>query len=141
LHAHDAFDLDEDAQALVSRKDSEAMTIRLFTSSGFRFSQTDAWPMDPKEGYPNAKAPVPDKQWHFTAAAREIAAARRIAAVMLVNDGGREPDCDVRQAGDSIEIRDRTGGAEAVVRISLRPGEVPAIRASAGAEMVKVFAP
>lgn len=139
LHAHNAFELDEKAQALVSRKDFESMTIRLFTPGGFAFSQTDAWPMDPKEGYPNAKAPVPVKQWHFTAAARETAPARRIAAVMLVNDSGRPPDCDVRQTGDLIEIRDRTGSAEAVVRISLRPGEGPAIRASAGAEAVDVF--
>ena len=139
LHAHNAFELDEKAQALVSRKDAESVSVRLFTEGGFAFSQTDAWPMDPKEGFPNAKAPVPAKQWHFTAATREAATTRRIAAIMLVNDGGRPPDCDVRQTGDTIEVRDRTSGSEAVVRISLRAGDGPVVQASAGNETIRAF--
>lgn len=141
LHAHNAFDLDEGAQALVSRKDPEAMTVRLFTPGGFAFHQTDAWPMDPKEGFPNARAPIPEKQWHFTAATRDKTPARRIAAVMLVNDGGLAPDCELTRDGDTIEIRDRTGGIEAVVRIRLRPDDGPALQASAGKETIDVFAP
>lgn len=139
LHAHKALEVNEPAQALVSRKDSEAMTVRLFTPGGFAFSQTDAWPMDPKEGYPNARAPLPEKQWHFTAATREKAASRRIAAIMLVDEDGRPPDCDVVPKGDTIEIRDHAGGAEAVVRISL--GEGPVLHASAGPESIVAFGP
>lgn len=141
LHGHNAFELDEKAQTLLSRKDPEAMTVRLCTPGGFSFSQTDEWPMDPREGFPNAKAPVPDKQWHFTAATREKAAARRIAAILLVNENGRPPDCDVRQKGDTLEVRDRSGGGEAVIRIRLNPGDGPALEASAGKETLRAFAP
>ena len=92
--------------------------------------------MDPKEGFPNARAPLPEKQWHFTAETREKAATRRIAAILLVDENGRRPDCDVVPKGDTIEIRDRASGAEAVVRIFLKTGEGPALRASAGSETV-----
>jgi len=118
LHAHHQFELNEAAQSLVSRKQTEAMTVHLVTAGGFAFSQTNEWPVSPKKGYPTAKWPEPAKQWHFTAATREKAAARRIAAIMLVNRDGKAPDCEIRkQADGAVEIRARFGKDQATVRI------------------------
>ena len=133
LHGHNEFELDEPGQTLVSRKDGAAMTVYLITPGGFSLSQTNEWPMSPKEGYPKAKSPEPQKQWHVTAAAREKAAERRIAAVMLVEDGEAAPNCEIHPLPDgAVEIKARLGDAEATVRIHLAPdpsGAAPILEA------------
>ena len=120
LHAHDRFELDEKGQTIVSRKDTEAMTVHLFTSDAFSLDQTNEWPMDPKEGYAKVSRPPPAKQWHLTATAREKTPGRRIAAVMLFHEDGRLPDCRINRAkDDAVEVTARFKDGEASARIDL----------------------
>lgn len=120
LHASERLHLDEDAQTLVSRRGDVRMTVCLISPVGFRFSQTDAWPLDPKTGYPTAKKREPTKLWHFTATTRERSSIRRIAAVMSIGVGDRKPRCDV-DAHNSAKVRvhAKTKEAETVVEIDL----------------------
>jgi len=120
LHASEEFRPDESTQTLVSHRGDAEMEVRLITPGGFTFSQTNEWPLDPKTGFPTAKRREPHKLWHFTAATRERAAARRIAAVMNVGTKGKLPDCDV-QTNDSgiVRVQTRASDADAVVEIDL----------------------
>ncbi len=125
LHAHNRFTLDESTQRLVSRTADAAMTVDLLTTDGFAFHQTDAWPVDPKKGFPTVKARPPEKQWHFTADTRTKAAARRILAVMNIADEAGRSDCRIERVGDRVVIRiSAEGGAgpESVVRVDLSTG-------------------
>ncbi len=120
FHAKDKLELDESAQTFVSRRGGASMKVRLITSGGFAFAQDDAWPVNPKEGFPGAKKKEPEKQWHFTAAARERAVRRRIAAVMFV--AGAEGAFNGRviaPSPDKVEVAATMPDGEAVVRISL----------------------
>ncbi|MCX7015120.1 MAG: DUF4962 domain-containing protein [Candidatus Sumerlaeota bacterium] len=120
LHARQEFELDEAGQSLVSRNGEESMAARLLTPGGFSFSQTDEWPMNPKEGYPKTTAKEPPKQWHFAASTREKSAARRIAAVLVVNEKGQAPDCRIAQPSDAmVEIQCAIGADRVSARISL----------------------
>ena len=129
LHASERFHLDEDAQTLVSHRGDAEMEVHLITSDGFKFSQTNAWHLDPKTGYPTAKKPEPARLWHFTAVTRERSPSRRIAAVMSVSTRDQKPDCDVRVNESSVvRVRAKTAEAETVVEIDLstdRVGDSP----------------
>ncbi|MHC4399245.1 MAG: DUF4962 domain-containing protein [Planctomycetota bacterium] len=120
MHAFDKLDLDERRQTLVSRRGDAAMKVHLITPGGFAFSQTDAWPLDPKTGFPTATAPLPRKLWHFTAGTRERSAQRRIAAVMVVGKEGEEPDCEVRAPSPTkVEALVKLSDGEVSVGIDL----------------------
>jgi hypothetical protein len=120
LHASEQLHLDEDAQTLVSRRGDARMTVHLISPAGFEFLQTDAWPLDPKTGYPTAKKREPTKLWHFTATTRERSATRRIAAVMSIGVGERKPHCDVRVSDSAtVRVHAKTKEAETVVEIDL----------------------
>jgi len=120
LHASEQFHLDEDAQMLVSRRGDARMAVRLISPSGFEFSQTNQWPLDPKTGFPTAKKREPTKLWHFTAATRERSATRRIAAVMSIAVGDRKPHCDVdADNSGKVRVHAKTKEAETVVGIDL----------------------
>ena len=147
LHAHKEFELDERQQTICSRKDPEAMTVHLFTPGGFSLSQTDEWPLDPKEGFPKVSRPAPAKQWHLTATTRQKSAERRIAAVMMVEEDGQLPDCRVnRTKDDMIEVMARFKDGAAFARIDLNAenvGKDPIIEArytpvSGGEETITV---
>jgi hypothetical protein len=97
MHAWEKLDLDEAAQTFVSRRGDASMRVRLITSGGFSFAQTDAWPIAPKTGFPTASRPEPARRWHFTAGTRQPAARRRIAAVITVGDENSRPDCEIRE--------------------------------------------
>jgi hypothetical protein len=132
LHAKDALDLDEKEQRLIVRRGDASMTVRLFTPGGFAFAQTDAWPVDPKKDYPMVTGEPPAKQWHFSAKSIDRSQTVRIASVMTVAQGGKEPVCEVRQTGrGTVEIDARfgaTGQATAIVDLSARPaGSKPII--------------
>lgn len=133
LHAHNQFELDERAQTIISRKDTEAMTVLLITHDGFSLSQTNEWPIDPKEGFPKLTTPAPAKQWHLTATPREKSAERRIAAVMVIHENGRLPDCRINRAKDGVvEVTVRFKDGAASARIDLNTanvGEDPIIEA------------
>ena len=90
-------------------------------AGGFDFSQTNQWPLDPKTGYPTAKEREPAKLWHFTAATRQPAATRRIAAVMNVGADGEQPECDVQVEGAAVRVCAVGGDAATVVEIDLSP--------------------
>jgi len=120
MHTRDRLDLDELAQSFVSRRDPFAIQAHLITGGGFTFAQTDEWPLDPKTGFPTTHLKLPDRQWHLTATTRERAAQRRIAAVMIVDDGGEMPECEVRRSsGDTVEVHADLPGVRAVVRVNL----------------------
>jgi hypothetical protein len=139
LHAQQEFALDEAAQRLVSRQGGATLTVDLVTDGGFAFHQTDAWPVDPKKGFPTVRAAVPKPQWHFTAATRTPAAARRILAVMTIADEHGAPDVGLARTGDRVEIRVSAAGAAgpaAVARVDLSSaaaGRAPILEADSAA--------
>jgi hypothetical protein len=122
LHAWEKLELDEPAQVFVSRRGGAWMQARLFTTDRMSFSQTDAWPVEPKEGFPTAQAPDPAKRWHFTASTSGASAARRIAAVMTIGAENEKPDCRVRRAGDLIEVETTSASGRGTIRIDLSAG-------------------
>ena len=120
LHAKDRMVWDEITERLCVRRGDASMEVRLATTGALEISQTDAWPMSPKEGYPTASEPEPAKQWHLTAKTREKAAARRILAVMAV-DG---LVYDLGEEGGRVTIQ--SGAAEVVVGLD-PDGEGPVL--------------
>jgi hypothetical protein len=121
LHTWEQLQLDEAAQTMVSQRGDASMQVRLFATDGMRFAQSDAWPVEPRAGYPTARAPEPAKRWHFTASTSRTSAARRIAAVMAIGTEGENPDCRVRKTGDRIEVETSSQDGIAMVRIDLSP--------------------
>ncbi len=120
LHTREPLEMDESAQQFVSRRGDAAMQVHLFTPGGLRFTQTDAWPIDPKEGFPKLKKADPEKEWHFTAATRHQARGRRIAAVMFVSDEHDQAAGTVRQPSpETVEVEARFADGRASVRIEL----------------------
>lgn len=123
LHTRQAMELDESAQQFVSRRGEASMKVHLLTPGGFHFSQTDQWPMSPKEGYPKLKKSEPEKEWHFTAVPREKAAARRIAAVMFISDKQDRAEGTVAQpapnSADLVEVHAQLPEGRATIRIHL----------------------
>ena len=134
LHAHESFAMDQPSQTIVSEKGAESMKVTLITEGGFRFSQTDEWPVDPKKGFPKTKLVPPEKQWHLTAETQQRTSSRRILAVMAVRENGQDPDYSISKSGaDHIDVSGRSGGDEFVVRINMDPdsnGEVVSARYS-----------
>lgn len=128
LHARDRMILDPDTQSVTTERKGEKMEARLFTPGAFRFSQTDAWPVDPYEGYPTAKATPPEKQWHFTATTEKSAARRRIAAVMRISEGGALPDVTVKEEDGILHITGQFDGGAAEIQVGLG-GEEPLLNA------------
>jgi hypothetical protein len=123
LHAWEKLELNEAAQTLVSKRAGAAMQVRLFTADPMRFTQSDAWPVEPKKGFPTARAPEPERRWHFSAGTRASSAARRIAAVMTIGAGNEKPDCRVREVGrNSIEVETSSPEGVATVKIDLSTG-------------------
>lgn len=127
LHTKEAMELDEAAQTVSVTRGASTMDVALLTEGRFTLSQTDAWPMSPREGYPTASAPEPVPQWHLTAEAREPAAVRRIVAVIAI-DG--QP-CELDR--DASRVTMRCGEAEVVVALE---GDGPVLTATFGAEAV-----
>jgi len=120
LHASEQFRLDEVHQTLVSHRGGAEMEVRLITPGSFTFSQTNEWPLDPKTGFPTAKRRVPAKLWHFTAATRQQAMSRRVAAVMNVRTSTDLTVCSV-QVDDSgaVRVQTETEAVEAMIQINL----------------------
>ncbi len=120
LHAHNRFNLDDQQQTLVSEKELAAAKVHLVSQGGFRFSQTNEWPVDPRKGFPTVKIPPPGKQWHFTAETNDMATHRRIAAIMVVYENGNTPAYTIDKPDqDSIMVRAQFGGDSAHISINL----------------------
>jgi hypothetical protein len=100
------------------------MTVNLISPGGFDFSQTNAWPLEPKTGFPTTRRPEPEQLWHLTAATRHPVAKRRIAAIMNVGTRDEMPSCDIRVEGSQVvRVHSRMSDGEASVRINLKTVE------------------
>jgi len=97
MHAKERFDLNEKEQTFVSHRNDTFMKVHLLTPGGFDFHQDDAWPVDPKQGYPLVTAEPPAKQWHFNAQRRQRSQNVRIAAIMAIRNSGDQLECEVRR--------------------------------------------
>jgi len=97
MHAKERFDLNEKEQTFVSHRNDAFMKVHLLTPGGFDFRQDDAWPVDPKQGYPMVTTEPPSKQWHFNAQRRQRSQKIRIAAIMVIGNGGDQLECKVRR--------------------------------------------
>lgn len=100
MHAKERFDLNEKEQAFVSHRNDAFMKVHLLTSGGFDFRQDDAWPVDPRQGYPMVTTEPPPKQWHFNAQRRQRSQKIRIAAIMAIGNSGDQLECKVRRTTD-----------------------------------------
>jgi len=145
MHAKEQLDLNEKDQTFVSHRNGAAMQVRLLTPGGFDFRQTDAWPIDPKEGYPMVTSEPPAKQWHFTAKARERGQRLRIAAIMSIADGGEKPECEVKALEKgAAEIATRfpgAGQAKATLNLSVAVVAAPLADSSSSPLVVIEYEP
>ena len=117
LHGKEKFDLHESEQTLVARRDNHRLSVYLLTPGGFDFTQTNEWPVPPRQGYPMVTAPEPDPQWHFGASLRDATRTVRIAAVMVTHGHDELPQVNLsrRDAGE-VELVASDG---AVIKIRL----------------------
>lgn len=106
LHGKEKFRLDEENQQLTSVRDNENMDIMLMSEERFTFSQTNEYPLDPKQDYPMVSDPPPAKQWHFTGQLMDPVNETVIVAFMSVEDGPGNPRLDksMKNNGKSISI-------------------------------------
>jgi hypothetical protein len=109
LHSREEITTDPDKQMIESSRFSEAMQTRIFTPDEFDFTLTDEWPIDPKKDYPMVTAEPPAREWHFSATTREKTRHKRIAAVMLVKENGKLPECSVKSANGIIRLKGQSG--------------------------------
>ncbi|MCX7819952.1 MAG: heparinase II/III family protein [Kiritimatiellae bacterium] len=118
LHAKERMELDEGSQTVVGRRGEAQMWVRLFTAGGFRFEQTDGWPVPPSADYPAVAPREPPRQWHFTATTRQKTTSRRIAAVIAV-DANAAVDWD--RAGPDVRIEATEGDVQLTLTLHLSP--------------------
>jgi hypothetical protein len=118
MHGKEKFGLSEEEQQLTSYRMNEKMQVDLLSLEGFDFSQSDEWPVDPKEGYPMVKTESPVNQWHFKGRLRQPVSRTVIAALMRIDgspagyqscttrkeDGGRVIVSAVLDGGLKTEI-------------------------------------
>ena len=84
LHAFEPFELDEDGQIVISKRNGARMTVRLFVPGGFDFSQTDRFDTPFNEGIPPQYHRDLPNHYHFTASTRRRFERVRIVAFALV---------------------------------------------------------
>jgi hypothetical protein len=124
LHSKEEMILDSDNQIIKSFRFDEAMKTQIITPGGLDFELTNEWPIDPKQDYPMVTAEPPAKEWHFSAATQEKSTRRRIAAVMLVKENGKYPDCDVKLEDGLVYLTGHFGDDEwsGIIRINTDAG-------------------
>jgi hypothetical protein len=84
LHAFEPFELDEESQTVVSRRQGARMRVWLYTPGGFHFSQTDRFETPYNEGIPSKYHRDMPNHYHFKASTRRKSESLRIAAFALV---------------------------------------------------------
>ncbi len=87
LHSKEKFDMNEEEQQLSVDRMDENMKVSLMSKEGFDFSQSNEWPIDPKEGYPMVDTESPENQWHFKGKLTQSGTKTIIAALMHVGSG------------------------------------------------------
>lgn len=111
------------SQSFTARRNDLRMTVHLASSAGaLTLSQTDEWPLPPKQGYPMVTVADPPRQWHLQALTTEPRSNHRFAAVMIVGDQTQVPTCEVSQTDDGMTIRADLEAGRAVAHIGLRGG-------------------
>jgi len=125
-------DMNEASQTFVSERGGHTMKVHLATPGGFSFHQTDDWPVEPTKGYEDKMdergGRIPPKHWHFTGSTREKTRARRIAAIMTIDENGVMPEAALEREGDLLKARVPMAGATAMVTVDLgtgKAGEAP----------------
>ncbi len=100
------------------------MKTQIITTGGFDFELTNEWPIDPKQDYPMVTAEPPPKEWHFSATTRDNTKRRRIAAIMLVKENGKYPDCDVKIKDGKVYLSGHFGDDKwsGIIRIDTEAG-------------------
>ena len=96
MHGREEMLLDPDNQLIESTRFEEGMRTQIVTPGRFDFTQTNEWPIDPRQNYPMVTAEPPAKEWHFSATTRKKTKHHRIAAIMLVKEDGEYPACNVK---------------------------------------------
>ncbi|MBA7716820.1 hypothetical protein ES703_125901 [subsurface metagenome] len=128
MHAKERFDLNEEEQTFVSHRNDAFMKVHLLTPGGFDFRQDDAWPVDPKQGYPMVTTEPPPKVWHFNAQRRQRSQKIRIAAIMAIGNGSDQLECKVRRTmnGTAEIIATFAGIGQAKTTVDLSADRAPA---------------
>ena len=120
MHTKEKSSLNLESQSFTARRNDERMAVSLTSSAGsLTLSQTDQWPMKPKEGYPMVEAPDPPKQWHFKAVTSQRQASHRLAAVMMIGDSAKIPTHNIRPTDDGIRVFADLDKGQAEVSIRL----------------------
>ena len=137
LHAFEKFEIDENENAVVSRRKGASLTGRLYASTDLKLSQTDAWPVAPDKGYPTLTRPLPAKRWHFTAETKRTDRIR-IASVFSVQAPGEEaPDLNVSVEGGRIGFQ---YGRSVTGYVDLSSDGSEVIQVRCGAEELRIKA-
>ncbi len=105
MHTKEESTLDPQRQLFMAQRDQYRMAVHLHSSAGsLEMSQTNEWPIAPKEGYPMVKTADPTRQWHFHAKTSQARAKHGLAAVMVIGDRDAMPDYQVTQVESGLEI-------------------------------------
>jgi hypothetical protein len=123
MHGKDKFLLDVEKQQIIASRGNESMKIMLWAEAGFAFSQSDEWPVDPKEGYPMVQTESPENQWHFYGRHLGQGNGTVIAALMSAEGSAGYPGMDTvkKDSGKKIKISSTLEGGGRV-DILLNPG-------------------
>jgi hypothetical protein len=136
LHALERFKVGVEGriQRVTSRRRGALLSGQIVASTPLRLSQTDAWPIEPDEGYPTLTRPLPEKRWHLTAETDRVQGVR-IACVFSAQ-GPDEPAPIVRLEVDGD--RARFGWDDGEGRIDLSPASPQILDLDLGAERLEV---
>ena len=121
MHTKEKSVLHPASQSFTVQRDQSRMFVQLASSTAdLEISQTNEWPMDPKEGYPHIEAANPPAQWHFSAKANKKLQSHRIAAIMIVGDQAQMPAYKVRETDGRMRCEADLDGGSAIAEINLR---------------------
>lgn len=119
LHALQRFELGStgDLQTIVSRRDGACLTGRLAASTALHLSQTDAWPIEPDEGYPTLTRPLPVKRWHLTAETKRTDRIRIACLFSVQGPGEAMPEISLSVEHDRVSFQSGAG-VQGVIELS-----------------------
>jgi hypothetical protein len=137
LHAFERFELGvyEGAQRIVSRRKGASLSGRLYASTPLRVSQTDAWPIQPDEGYPSLARPLPEKRWHLTAETERTERVRIACVFSAQGPDARTPPVAVTRTGDQLLVQ---CGEEVRAEADLAPDSPWVLGLRCGGERLEV---
>ena len=122
MHGKEKFELNEAEQTFTSYRDEYCMNVNLISPEGVNFTQTDAWPIDPKEGYEMVKTESPVNQWHLIAKLKGRSTHTSIAAIMSVGAKAKMPGLNINSNVNNTIVIDadfeEAGQARIIVNLS-----------------------